>query len=238
MNDAAIAADGVKIVLGGTNALNGVSFTIAPGKITGLIGPSGSGKTTLMRAMVGVQAVTAGRLQIFGELAGSKELRPHIGYVPQSPAVYGDLTTAQNLEYFATIFGVSKARVGEVLKQVDLVPQAGQLVNSLSGGQLRRVSLGVALLSDAELLVLDEPTVGLDPVLREKLWTLFRELAKGGKTLIISSHVMDEAERCEDILLLREGKALSHSSKTELLNRTKAKTIEEAFLKLAGGIFA
>lgn len=235
MHDAVIAADKVKVMLGEVSALNGVTFAIAPGKITGLIGPSGSGKTTLMRSVIGVQRIGSGSLRVLGSAAGGKDLRPRLGYVPQSPAVYGDLTTRQNLEYFGKIFGVGKKEVAKAMAQVDLVPQADQLVNNLSGGQLRRVSLGIALLGNAELLVLDEPTVGLDPVLREKLWELFRDLAKSGRTLLVSSHVMDEAERCQDILLLRDGKVLSHGPKDDLLHRTKSSTVEAAFLKLAGG---
>lgn len=237
MHDAVIAADKAKVMLGEVSALNGVTFAIAPGKITGLIGPSGSGKTTLMRSVIGVQKISGGSLQVLGSPAGSKGLRPRLGYVPQSPAVYGDLTTRQNLEYFGKIFGVGKKEVAKAMEQVDLVPQADQLVNNLSGGQLRRVSLGVALLGNAELLVLDEPTVGLDPVLREKLWELFRDLAKSGRTLLVSSHVMDEAERCQDILLLRDSKVLSHGLKDDLLRHTKSSTVEAAFLKLAGGTY-
>lgn len=233
--DGVIIADGVKVVRDGVDTLNGVSFVAAPGRITGLIGPSGSGKTTLMRSIIGVQLLTSGTLTILGQSAGSKNLRERIGYQPQMPAVYTDLTVRQNLRYFGAIFGVGEQEVTKTLKQVDLTPQAEQIVGTLSGGQLARVSLAVALLGDAEVLVLDEPTVGLDPVLREKLWTIFRQLADNGHTLLISSHVMDEAERCQDILLLRAGKVLSHGPKDELLRKSQTKTVEQAFLKLAGG---
>ncbi len=235
MQDGVVVADKVRVVREGVTALDGVSFSIAPGKITGLIGPSGSGKTTLMRAIIGVQIITGGMLTVLGKPAGHAELRERIGYEPQSPAVYEDLSVQQNLIYFADIFGAGSEAVHQVLKQVELTPQAGQLTGTLSGGQLARVSLAVALLGNAELLILDEPTVGLDPVLREKLWMMFRSLANQGKTLIISSHVMDEAERCQDILLLRDGRVLSHGSKQELLQRSNTKTVEAAFLKLAGG---
>ncbi len=233
--DGVIVAKKLRVVRGGVVALDEVSFSIAPGRITGLIGPSGSGKTTLMRAIIGVQTVTSGALSVLDKPAGSKELRKRIGYEPQTPAVYGDLTVRQNIDYFAVIFGVDKTAAQQVLEQVDLLPQAEQLVSSLSGGQLARVSLAIALLGKAEVLVLDEPTVGLDPVLREKLWSLFRELANQGRTLLISSHVMDEAERCQDILLLRGGRVLSHGPKDELLRQSKTTTVEAAFLKLAGG---
>lgn len=234
----AIVAERVKIARGNIAALNVVSFVITPGKITGLIGPSGSGKTTLMRAIIGVQRLTSGILRVLDKPAGSKQLRQKIGYQPQAPAVYGDLTVRQNLDYFGKIFGVAGNDIRQVLQDVDLTPQAHQLVNSLSGGQLARVSLAVALLGKPELLILDEPTVGLDPVLRERLWTLFHDLAAKGQTLLISSHVMDEAERCEDILLLRDGKVLSNGTKGELLKKSKTKTVEAAFLNLAGGSHA
>jgi ABC-2 type transport system ATP-binding protein len=235
MHDAVIVANKLKVNRGGVDALNEVSFSITPGKITGLIGPSGSGKTTLMRTVVGAQIITDGSLTVLGQPAANKSTRPRIAYMPQTPAVYIDLTTRQNLEYFAVILSVDKQLISKVLEQVDLVKQADQIVGTLSGGQMARVSLAIALLSNAELLVLDEPTVGLDPVLREHLWSLFRELAVDGRSLLISSHVMDEAEKCADILLLRDGRVLSHGPKQELLQKTKKSTVEEAFLMLAKG---
>lgn len=228
----AILADRLTVVRGGNVVLDRLSFGVTPGKLTGLIGPSGSGKTTLIRAIVGAQKITGGSLQVLGLPAASKSLRPQIGYVTQSPAVYGDLTTAQNLQYFAAILGKGKADVRRVIKQVDLQKQTNQLVGSLSGGQYARVSLAVALLGSARVLVLDEPTVGLDPLLREHLWALFRDLAREGRTLLISSHVMDEAEKCDDLLLLRDGTVLSFSSKSALLQKTKTQSVEAAFLKL------
>jgi len=235
MHDAVIVADELAVVREGRTILDALSFAIAPGKITGLIGPSGSGKTTLMRAIVGAQEISKGSLQVLGTAAGSKVLRVRIGYVTQAPAVYTDLTTRQNLRYFATIMGCPKSEVGRVLQLVDLQPQADQLVGSLSGGQMARVSLAVALLGRPQLLVLDEPTVGLDPVLRKHLWALFASIAKDGRSLLISSHVMDEAEMCPELLLLRDGKVLEHGPKAELLERTKTKTVEAAFLQLVEG---
>ena len=231
-NAHAIVADRLTVVRDGNTILDGLSFSIVPGKLTGLIGPSGSGKTTLIRTIVGAQVITKGSLQVLGAVAGSGELRSQIGYVTQSPAVYGDLTTYQNLRYFATILGKTKRDVKRVIEQVDLVPQTDQLVDSLSGGQHARVSLAVALLGDARVLILDEPTVGLDPLLREHLWKLFRDLADEGRTLLISSHVMDEAEKCDDLLLLRDGNVLSFSAKQALLTETGTRTVEAAFLAL------
>jgi ABC-2 type transport system ATP-binding protein len=170
-----------------------------------------------------------------GRPAGSKELRSKLGYVTQSPAVYDDLTARQNLHYFARILGLDEGDVDRAMAAVDLVPQAGQLVGSMSGGQRARVSLAIALLGEPPLLILDEPTVGLDPVLRRSLWKLFRKLAAAGRTLLISSHAMDEAEQCPNLLLVRDGKTLQHGDKEYLLMSTHTRTVEDAFLKLAGG---
>lgn len=231
-----ISVDRLTVLRGQTMVLDEMSFTIKAGRLTGLIGPSGSGKTTLMRVIMGAQKITDGKLEVLGRPAGDKWLRSRIGYVTQSPAVYGDLTTRQNLLYFAAILGKHKSEVARVIAQVDLGPQTSQLVNTLSGGQRARVSLAIALLGDAQVLVLDEPTVGLDPLLRIHLWELFRTLARESKTLLISSHVMDEAERCDDVLLLRDGKVLNFSTKHALLHQTGTESIEAAFLKLITGV--
>lgn len=214
------------------NILNHLDFHIAPGVLTGLIGPSGAGKTTLMRVIVGLQIPTSGSLTVNGLPAGHKELRRAVGYVTQDPAIYEDLTVRQNLDYFAGLMGAHN--VDEVLDMVDLKPQAKQLCSTLSGGQRARVSLALALLGDPDVLVLDEPTVGLDPVLRQHLWKLFRGFAESGKTIIISSHVMDEAERCDNVLLVRDGKLLWTEGRKELLKETKTTSVEAAFLKKVG----
>ncbi len=236
MQDTAIRAKKLTVQRDVAKALDNVSFAITPGKITGLIGPSGSGKTTLMRAIVGAQQITSGQLSVLGQPAGSKVLRRQIGYVTQSPAVYDDLTATQNLVYFAAMLGLPKAEAGQALQAVDLQKHSKQLVGSMSGGERARVSLAVAMLGNPALLVLDEPTVGLDPVLRQHLWQLFAQLASQGKTLLVSSHVMDEAEQCPELLLLRNGKVLQHGSKAALLETTKTKTVQDAFLALAGGV--
>lgn len=211
--------------------LENLSFTVKKGKITGLMGPSGAGKTTLMRVIVGVQKPTEGELTVLDKPAGNKTLRSKIGYVSQSPAVYEDLTVRQNLDYFATISRSKKQDAKRILKYVDLQKYEKRTVHSLSGGQRARVSLAIALLGNPDILILDEPTVGLDPVLRKQLWALFRALAKVGKTLLVSSHVMDEAEHCDDILLLRDGKLLWNDSREKLLHDTHTNTVEAAFLK-------
>jgi ABC-2 type transport system ATP-binding protein len=215
-----------------TAILRGLSFTVQAGTITGLIGPSGSGKTTLMRTIVGVQKITSGDLTIFNQPAGNKTLRAKVGYVTQSPAIYGDLTVAQNIHYFAKLAGAKLTQVDDIIQTVHLADKKDQLVASLSGGQKARVSLAIALLGNPELLVLDEPTVGLDPILREELWQLFAELAAQGKTLIISSHVMDEAERCDELLLMRDGELLWNDSRQKLLAHTGKTSVEAAFVAM------
>jgi ABC-2 type transport system ATP-binding protein len=212
--------------------LQDVTFDVSVGGITGLLGPSGSGKTTLMRAVVGVQRRVRGELTVLGQPAGSAPLRRRVGYRTQDPAVYADLTVRENLEYFAAILGAPRTQVAEVIQQVELDDVAGQLARSLSGGQHSRVSLATALLGEPELLVLDEPTVGLDPVLRETLWQLFRSLSDRGATLLVSSHVMDEAARCDEILLLRNGSLLTQATPKALAERTGTEDLDQAFLRL------
>lgn len=225
-----IQADTVVVEKERRRILDELSFSIPAGTLTGLIGPSGSGKTTLIRSIVGVQAIKSGTLTILGKNAGDKELRSRIGYVTQAPAVYEDLTVEQNLRYFATLVKASRSQVSDVIAQVQLGHRRRGLVKDLSGGEKARVSLGLALLGSPDVLILDEPTVGLDPLLRRDLWNLFKELADGGKTLLISSHVMDEAERCEQLLLLRNGKLLWQDSRQQLLKVTGATSVEDAFI--------
>jgi ABC-2 type transport system ATP-binding protein len=218
---------------GGRLVLPELSLDIRSGVVTGLLGPSGSGKTTLIRAIVGVQIVESGEITVLGEPAGSEALRRRIGYVTQAPSVYSDLTVRQNLQYFASILGAPNGRVREAIDAVALGGHSNQLVRTLSGGERSRVSLASALLGHPDLLVLDEPTVGLDPVLRRDLWTMFRELAAGGTTLLVSSHVMDEAERTDDLVLIRDGRVVATGSPSELREETHTEDLEEAFLALA-----
>lgn len=229
----AVAAVDLRVHRGGREVLHGLSFTVPPGRVTGLLGPSGGGKSTLLRAVVGVQAGVAGQLHVLGLPAGLPALRSRLGYVTQSPAVYGDLSVRRNLDFFADVLGAPAGQVDEVLADVALLPYADRQVDRLSGGQRARVSLATALLGRPELLVLDEPTVGLDPVLRRDLWALFRRLADAGRTLVVSSHVMDEAARCHRLLLLRDGLLVADGPLDELLARTGARDLESAFLSLA-----
>jgi ABC-2 type transport system ATP-binding protein len=230
---AAISVEALRVRRGGKLALDGLTVEVSGGLVTGLLGPSGSGKTTLIRAIVGVQIVESGTVTVLGEPAGSAILRPRIGYVTQAPSVYGDLSVRENLRYFARVLDAPAARVDEVLASVDLEDAAGQLTSTLSGGQRARVSLATALLNEPPVLVLDEPTVGLDPVLRRDLWDTFHRLADSGTTLLVSSHVMDEAARCHDLLLLRDGRLLAAATPDELRGETGEQDLETAFLRLA-----
>jgi ABC-2 type transport system ATP-binding protein len=217
---------------GGRVVLRDVDVDVEAGTVVGLVGPSGSGKTTLMRAVVGLQREVTGDVTVLGRPAGSASLRHEIGYVTQAPAIYDDLSVRHNLEYFAAVIGAPRTDVARVLAEVGLDGRAGDRADRLSGGQRARVSLATALLGRPRLLVLDEPTVGLDPALRAELWQLFHDLAAGGVTLLVSSHVMDEAARCESVILLRDGAVLAHDTPARLLERTGATDLDEAFLRL------
>ena len=223
----------LRIRRGGRLVLPGISLEIRPGVVTGLLGPSGSGKTTLMRAVVGVQIVESGEVTVLGRPAGLPANRRHVGYVTQAPSVYGDLTVRENLQYFARILDVPDDRVAEAIQIVDLGEHERQVVRTLSGGELSRVSLASALLGHPAVLVLDEPTVGLDPVLRRDLWQTFHRLADEGATMLVSTHVMDEAERAEELILMREGRIVATGAPDALREQTGQTDLEDAFLVLA-----
>jgi ABC-2 type transport system ATP-binding protein len=230
---ASISVRNLRVIRGGRPVLPDLSVDVRSGAVTGLLGPSGSGKTTLMRAIVGVQVVAGGSVTVLGEPAGSAALRYRVGYMTQAPSVYADLTVLENLRYFARVLGAPARNVDTAIATVALEPHRNQVVSSLSGGERARVSLAAALLNDAEVLVLDEPTVGLDPVLRRDLWGTFHRLAaEQGATLLVSSHVMDEAERCDELVLLRDGRILAAESPGELRRQTGAENLDHAFLAL------
>ncbi|CAA9357686.1 MAG: Efflux ABC transporter, ATP-binding protein [uncultured Nocardioidaceae bacterium] len=233
MNNAAVVeVRNLVVQRGRVRAVDRVGFSIASGEVVGLLGPSGCGKTTLMRAIVGVQVVQGGSVTVLGQPAGSRSLRDRVGYVTQAPSVYDDLTVAENLRFFARVLGASLDEVDRCMQVVALHAQRDQVVGRLSGGQRSRASLAVALLGSPDLLVLDEPTVGLDPVLRRDLWATFHDLAAAGAAVVVSSHVMDEAERCDRLLLMRDGVVLADETLPDLLQRTKADDVEGAFLEL------
>jgi ABC-2 type transport system ATP-binding protein len=228
----AIAIDDLVVTRGKRPVLHGLTVAIARGTVTGLLGPSGSGKTTLMRCVVGVQKIQSGTVTVLGQPAGSAPLRGKVGYLTQTPSVYADLTVRENARYFASLYGIGARQADQSLTDVGLSDAADQLVATLSGGQRARASLACALLSKPELLILDEPTVGQDPVLRADLWQQFHALAQAGTTLLVSSHVMDEASRCERLILVREGRIVADDTPAGVRAATGTDDLEEAFLRL------
>ncbi|MCI0141971.1 ABC transporter ATP-binding protein [Arthrobacter bambusae] len=228
----AVKAEGLHVTRGHKKILRGVDFAMETGRITGLLGPSGSGKTSLMRCIVGVQRLTAGSVEVLGRPAGTPSLRHDVGYVTQAPSVYTDLSVEANVRYFGAMHGVSAADTAEAIAAVGLETLARQRTADLSGGEFSRVSLACALVSRPKLLILDEPTVGLDPVLRAELWERFAAMAEAGTTLLVSSHVMEEASHCSSLLLLREGLLLAQLSPAELSERGHSNDLEQAFLHI------
>ena len=231
-DSSAIAIEGLVVRRGGRDVVRIPELAVPRGRVTGLMGPSGCGKTTLMRAIVGVQRVAAGRIDVLGRPAASAPLRARVGYMTQAPSVYADLTVRENLRFYARVLGVGEARVDEAVAVVKVPDRRGQLVRDLSGGERARVSLAAVLLGEPELLVLDEPTVGLDPLLRVELWRLFGRLAEGGATLLVSSHSLEEARHCDDLLLMRDGAVLVEDSPAGLRRRTGHDNLEDAFVAL------
>jgi len=237
-NGAVIDVRDLVVRRGRVHAIRGISFETRPGEVTGLLGPSGCGKSTLMRAVVGVQVVESGVVEVLGLPAGDRRLRDRGGYVTQAPSVYDDLTVTENLVFFGRVLGVPRSEVDRCVEAVDLGPRRDQVVSRLSGGERSRASLAVALLGSPELLVLDEPTVGLDPVLRRDLWAMFHRLADAGTAVLVSSHVMDEAERCDRLLLMRDGELIAQDTPQALLDRTRTTDVEHAFLTIVEGVAA
>ena len=230
--------EGVRVSRGKTLVLQDLNLSLQAGQIIGLLGPSGAGKTTLMRALVGVQAGVSGKLSVLGSTPGSSALETRVAYATQASSVFDDLTVLQNLRFAKTMLGAPAPRVGEVIAEVGLEGLENRQVGSLSGGQRNRVSLAIAMLGSPELLILDEPTVGLDPVLRSEIWAIFRRLADKGQTILVSSHVMDEAERCDSLIFMRDGRIIANDTLANILLQTNSTTAENAFLALAKGVSA
>nr|CAA9315239.1 MAG: Efflux ABC transporter, ATP-binding protein [uncultured Nocardioidaceae bacterium] len=220
---------------GNRRVLEGITFHARRGSVTGVLGPSGCGKSTMIRSIVGVQIIRSGSVRVLGLPAGDRRLRHRVRYVTQAPSVYGDLTVAENARYFARLLGIGHPEADRAVEQVGLSGAADQLVATLSGGQRTRASLACALVGEPEILVLDEPTVGLDPLVRDELWTTFHQLARGGATLLVSSHVMDEAGRCDQLLLMRDGRLLADAPPDDIRARSGTDDLEQAFLRLIKG---
>jgi ABC-2 type transport system ATP-binding protein len=232
----AISIDELVVRRKGKPVLDHIGLTVGEGSVTGLLGPSGSGKTTLLRVLVGAQRTTAGTVTVLGRPAGHAALRGQIGYTTQSPSVYGDLSALENVRYYATLHGAGRQAAVDTLARVDLADCRDRLVRAMSGGQVSRVSLACALVGRPRLLLLDEPTVGLDPVLRRDLWALFRTQAREhGTTIVVSSHVLDEASHCDTLLLLREGRLIARDTPAGLLRSTGAASLDDAFLDIVTG---
>ena len=212
--------------------LDTLNLNLPRGVAIGLLGPSGSGKTTLMRSIAGLQKLNSGSITIFGISAGSKELRSRITYSTQSASLYNDLTCLENLKFYASLYPKNDLSVVEILKLIELNQIKNQLARTLSGGERTRLALGTALVGSPDLIILDEPTVGLDPVLRQELWAIFRKLTSDGKTLLISSHVMDEADNCNYIYLVREGKIIASGKPSDLKSKTGKANMEDVFISL------
>lgn len=230
--ESAIEVHDLRVRRGRAEVVHGIDFTTHRGDVVGLLGPSGCGKTTLMRSIVGVQRGVTGTVEVLGLPAGDPALRRRVAYMTQLDSIYDDLTVRQNLGYFRRVVGAAPDAVERVIDHTDLRTAADRLAGTLSGGQRNRVSLAAALLGDPELLVLDEPTVGLDPVLRASLWELFHDLAGQGVGILVSSHVMDEATRCDRLLLMREGRIVADETPAGLLASTGEPDAESAFLRI------
>ncbi len=225
-------SNNVELRRGGVPIVRNLSLQIPAGCIFGLVGPSGSGKTTIMRAMMGLGAIHSGDMMLLGQKAGHQSLRRRIGYLPQNGGVWPDLTSRECLQFMASIYRTSSHRVDSSLDLMELTPIADRTVATLSGGEVRRVGLAMAILHEPDLLVLDEPTIGLDPRLRRKLWDTFATWAESGTTLVVSTHVMDEARLCDRIAVISEGKVVALDSPGELVRRQSAVDLEEAILRL------
>lgn len=233
-----VSTKNVSKVFGKQHVLQNINLDIFSGEIFGFLGPSGAGKTTLVKQLVGLELPSEGEIYVFNEKMPSLPLIEKIGYMAQSDALYEELSAKENLEFFASLYGLKKkhrqTRIREVMEIVELTDHLNKLVSNYSGGMKRRLSLAIALLHEPKLLILDEPTVGIDPVLRRSIWNVFYELKKKGSALIVTTHVMDEAEKCDRLGMIRGGQLIAVGTPEELKNNTHSATIEEAFLIYGG----
>jgi len=231
----AVEARDIRKHFGSVTALDGLTLSVNVGEIYGLLGPNGSGKTTFIRVLAGLVRPDAGDITIFGRPPRDAVAGGGVGYMTQAAALYGELSVDENLRFFAALEGVGdvEARIADALGRVGLLERRRSVVNTLSGGMRTRVSLAATLLHGPKLLLLDEPTVGVDPAQRREFWEHFRALASSGVTILVSSHVMDEASRCDRLGLIRAGKVLAEGSARELVTRAGTSDLESAFLALS-----
>lgn len=232
---AAVEAVDLRKRFGAIHAVDGVDLSLPPGRIYGLLGPNGSGKTTLIRLLIGLARPSGGQARILGKRMPSRQTLAQIGYMPQAEALYPDLSVGENLSFFGRLEGrVDPGSIDRVLELVELSDRKGTPVLQLSGGMRRRLSLALTLVHEPQVLFLDEPTVGVDPALRVQFWSHFRRLAADGTTILVASHVMDEADRCDDLVFMRDGKVIGQGSGAELRAQAGTENLEDAFLHLAG----
>lgn len=233
-----VSISGVSKSFGKQQVLHNINLEIFKGEIFGFLGPSGAGKTTLVKELAGLDVPSAGENFVFNQKMPSLALMERIGYMAQSDALYGELSAKENLQFFSSLYGLNgkqqNARIKEVMETVNLHEDLNKLIFNYSGGMKRRLSLAAALLHEPELLILDEPTVGIDPVLRKSIWDSFYELKKKGTTIIVTTHVMDEAEKCDRLGMIRSGQLIAVGTPEELKSQTKAQSLEEAFLVYGG----
>ena len=233
--DAAIRAVDLRKRFGALQAVDGISFELAPSRIYGLLGPNGSGKTTLIRLLTGLASPTSGHAEVLGVRMPSRANLARIGYMTQSDGIYPALTVMENARFFAAAYGArGRDAVSHALEVVDLADRMDTISGTLSGGQRRRLSLACALVHRPPVLFLDEPTVGIDPLLRVQFWGYFRDLAMNGTTIVVSSHVMDEADRCDELMFVRSGHVIARGSGAEIRQRAGTGDLEQAFLRLGG----
>ena len=229
----AVNIDGVSKSFGSFMALNGVTLRVRKGEIYGLLGPNGAGKTTLIRLIVGLLEAQAGTVTVLGQRMPNVPVLRHIGYMTQAAALYPALSVEENVRFFAAINGAEEG-VKDALELVQLYDRRKSVVSTLSGGMRTRCSLACAVVHRPELLLLDEPTVGVDPELRVQLWEDFRRMAEAGTTIVVSSHVMDEADRCQRLGLIQYGRLIDEGSPADIRAKAGTQNLEEAFLALAG----
>lgn len=235
---ACINIDDLSKSFGKNRVLSHISLQVNDCEIFGLLGPSGAGKTTLVKIIAGIEEATTGAVDVLNTAMPNLAVMQKIGFMAQSDALYAELNAYENLDFFASIYGLKgsykKKRIQQVLQFVNLSDDMKKPIHSFSGGMKRRLSLAISMLHEPEILILDEPTVGIDPVLRKSIWEELSHLAQNGTTIVVTTHVMDEAEKCDRLGMIRDGKLIAAGSPSQLKQNTNSATLEEAFLHFGG----